>query len=293
MRTFFLIMTFLCLYANARAQDLIITTSNDSIHCKVTEFKGTHVSYLKMINNQYIKHSIMAGEVKSVQYDVFPAEADHTARYEKHKTRGDQDLMIGVSAGFGYLTAPVAKGTPADQKSHIDDLRNGFALQASGVFFISGKAGVGLMYKMFKTSNTSNILYEDKTNGKLYLVSTTDNITTHFIAPSFWYRFGETTNKFSSMLNVSLGYYGYQNSASLGGVAFDLTTSTAGFYLSYEVDYALTETVSIFAHAGLFGASATRFEMKYPDGRKETVKLDDPESFSRFDGGAGLRFLLF
>lgn len=282
MRTLFLIMAFLCLYCTVQAQDLIITNNNDSIPCKIISIKNSRVTYRTGVNR-----SMPESDVKSVLYNVSVAPAQKKISFNRPDFKR---LQIGFNAGLGYLTARTASGLPSDMRKHIDGLRNGGNFEANAVYFISRRIGLGVMYHRFITSNTSNIAI-DTAPDRYMTITTTDDITSQFIGASIWYRVPPEFKKVTYMVNFSLGYFSYFNNA-MAIIPMEITASTMGIYFGFDTDYAITPSVSVYGHIGLFSASTDKAEVKLPTGQKATLRPDEKESFSRANIGAGIRFHL-
>lgn len=276
--TFFAIVLFLPF---AQSQDLIVTTSGDSINCVISKVKNENI-YFTFKHKDEIRNTLLPLEKVSYHATNF----FQTSLVPKGKVIGYRDYQrftFSVGGGFGYQTAKVGDDVPSDFRGYIKKLKSGFVFGADLTYYFSEMMGVGVKYAQFNSSNNMDDIYiEDSQGGRRY-GPMSDQLSISFIGPTFSTRFLNGSKNRAFTLGMCLGYMGYNDDKVIVD-NYKMTGSTLG--TSYDIGYqfSLSEKTSLGIQLSLISGNLYRY--KWDDGTTvETIKLEsgEYEGLSRID----------
>lgn len=273
-----------------KAQDLIVKTNNDSIPCKIKELGALYISYYYNNGGVIKTGNIATQQVKNFQYNALPVDSI----FLKHKGRLNTNSGIGIylsaTAGLGYLSAPIPKGTIPDfYKKYLTELRSGTSFHINAMYFINSRIGLGFHYGNFNTQNyiTKVVVYTTKDT---LIGPLSDNINTHYFAPTLYIKFGNTKQSVLPMIAIGAGYTSYVNDASLA-IPFKIESSTIGLNLQGILDINMGYNLALSLKLGVYSGSLTKATITDINAQsKRTVTFTEPDNISRIDLHAGLRY---
>jgi len=286
-----IILTLLIIFSTPiKAQDLIIKTNNDSIICKIKELGALYISYYYNNVGVIKLGNIATQQVKNFQYSVLPADSIFLKHKGRLNTNSGIGLYLSVTAGLGYLSAPLPEvSIPDFYKKYLTELRSGTSFHVNAMYFINSRIGLGFHYGNFNTKNniTKVVVY---TTTDTLIGPLSDDINTHYFAPTFYIKFGHTKQSVLPMIALGAGYTSYVNDASLA-IPFKIESSTIGIHLQGILDinmgYNLALSLKLGAYSGsLIQATITDINAQ----SKRTVTFTEPDNISRIDLHAGLRY---
>lgn len=273
--------------AVAFSQDLIVTTGGDSIHCAITKVKPDFIYFTFRYDGEYRSTLLPRSQVQYYREGYY-----QFAEVPKDKLVGAADFTrfsFGIGGGFSYLTGRVSDNIPPDLRDYIKQLKSGYHINADFTFFIIEYLGVGAKYSMFKTQNDVGIYVEDS-SGQIITGMLEDDMTIHFVGPTFFTRGSFKEEKAHFLFGIGAGYLRYKNEAQFID-AFTLTSNTFGMSFDLGMDFRLASRLYMSVAFSYMIGTITQYE--YDDGViKETIKLnkDEYENISRLDLSVGLRF---
>lgn len=290
-RIYILIVLLTLVSSSAKSQDLIVTTEEDSLNCKITKIRSDFIFFTFKYNNEIRNTLVPRGKVKFFRKGYYPIPEIPNDQL-KNLNVDDQDFRIGVYGGFSYMTAKLSNNIPASLTDYVNDLRTGYHLGGDLTFFVSENIGVGARYSMFRTANDPVVIYTvDARTGQIIYGLLRDDITMHFFGPTVCTRVSSANKKTHIISNFSVGYLAYRNEATLIN-DFTLTGSTAGLMCDIGVDVNIAKNLAlgvVFAYK-----LGTLNQYNYQDAnQRRTIKLDKDnlESISRIDISLGLRWI--
>jgi hypothetical protein len=282
----FLIVAFL----NTKAQDLIIKTNGDSIPCKIKELGALYISYYYNNNGVVAPGNIPTQQVKTFQYNVLPTDSVFLKKNKKANFHSGEGFYLSASVGLGYLVAPLPDGyIPDFYKEYLKELRSGTSYHINGFYFFNERIGLGFHYGNFNTHNVIDqvVVY---TNTDTLIGPLSDNITTHYFAPTLYLKFGNTKQPILPMLAVGFGYTNYVNDASLA-IPFKIESSTIGIHLQGILDINMGYNMALSLKAGVYSGSLTKAKITDINAQTtQTVTYTEPDNISRIDLHVGLRY---
>jgi hypothetical protein len=290
------ILFFLILIAaslSLSAQDLIVTSSRDSINCKVTKVDQDNIYYT--VNGQAGVLPLI--KVKACLYNYYLQKLPTVTQVpeiqeEKHESEPlsetDNDFKrfrFGLSGGYGYRTYSLSSGLTTELTNYYNKLRWGLVVNADATYFFSKKGGLGIHSSFYKSSNSLDNVWLF-VNSFLESGKIGDDISIFYVGPSFSRSLLEDDGFNSLLFTVSGGYTRYIN--NLVTISdYKLTSNSFGFSLQLAYDRAITKGLSVGIQASITGGSINKITQEDSSG---TTSYYYNESLVRFDLGAGIRF---
>lgn len=287
-RALLVIILFILVFSSSKAQDLIVTNKNDSIHCKITKVNDDYI-YFTFKKEDDFRSSLMAfKEVKSYQKDYF-SNPEVTEKqligYGKYPK-----FRIAIHGGYSHMLAKVSNELGSDFQSYVKDLKSGFHLGGDVSYYFNPVVGIGLKCHVFKSSNSMDDIYVEDDDGNRYYGIMSDKITTTFVGPTFSTRFLDKKKANAFIMSVGIGYLGYVN-RGVFITELNIKGSTPGLTLDFAYDVAISEHSALGLQISLITGSLSKLEVS--DGqRTETLTLEEGsyENISRIDLSVGFRF---
>lgn len=284
----FTIFILFIVNASTFGQDLIVTTDNDSINCRIAKVSSDFI-YFSILSEGEINNTLMPSENILVYTYAFFKESSVPPSSSPVDSNYPH-FSVGINGGFSYMTAKISDQVPDDYADYIKDLKSGYHISAEASFFLSKIYGLGIYYSNFRTSNSTSITLEDD-NGNLIHGELADRISVNYIGPIFTTRFLNKGNDGGFLLSLSLGYTGYKNNATYIE-NFDLTGNTVGFRFGMNYDIQIAESLLFSIGFSYTGGSLSKLNIKAP-GLSQTIELEKGqyESVSHIDLSIGFKFV--
>jgi hypothetical protein len=291
MKKIIFILFALTLPATIFSQDLIITDMGDSINCRINKIDDENI-YFSLGYKGRKRNTMMSLElVKKYEYGYFDNKETSFSNITWYS--GYKRTRTAFNFGWSYRTAQVENGLETLIERYFRELRTGFHISSDLNYYFTEYFGIGLKYSFFKSSNEMEnvrVTFEDGTEkiGKIK-----DDISIHFIGPSFNIRLlsGNRRNAFYS--GFSAGYVRYINDCLIVDKYF-LKGKTIGFSGDLGFDLGLSENVSLGLVISYTLGTLKEYEVD--DGTYRVIyemKAEDYDNLSRIDMSAGLRINLF
>ena len=285
----YVILFCLIYYSNCLSQDLIVTTSNDSINCKITKLKKENIHFIFKNKTEYQSTLIPLSKVSFYKYDFFqknkiPKEA--IPGYEDY-----QKIRISCSGGYSYAPASLRNNTNSELRNYYNDLRSGYNLETGFTYFINKTIGFGLKYNILKSSNSLDNVNFIGINGENLVGKLEDNISASFFGGSMALRFISKSKKNAFLMVSSIGYMTYTNNQILVD-PFTLKSNGLGLVSEFAYDLGLSDNLSLGFQIGMSTGFLNQIELNTPTGI-EAFKLPDNERLqgsARLDFSIGLRY---
>lgn len=279
---------FLIIFVNiAFSQDLIVTTDNDSINCKITKIDNTYIHFTFKQDNKALTTLIPLVKMKSHLYNYYSYTEAPTAKSPKLKDY--PKFRISLGGGFSYRTAKVASTVPSELVDYMKKLKLGFNFYADGAGYFNRFIGLGGSCKWFRTSASMEGIFN--VNGNMLHTGTiSDNINILFVGPMFSARFLNKTKRHALHLNASIGYMGYWDDAILV-YPYRIQGNTVGFVSEIGYDVRITDDLLIgFQLSAVSGVLSSYTQSSGYSSQKVYLETRQYESLHRLDITVGLRF---
>jgi hypothetical protein len=270
------------------SQDLIVTNEGDSLNCKITKITENAIYFTFKYKDEIRSTLLPTNQVKHYQQDYYqtsivPAEKIVSREIYPH-------FRAAINGGLSYRTAKLSEDIPSDFDQYFRDLNSGGNYGFSLSYFFSEYLGLGFQYDVYRSKNETDLVYVTPPGGPTRGGPMSDNITINFIGPSFSTRLLDRNKKNSFLVNLSIGYMGYKNSAVLI-TDYLIKGSTLGWDWDIGYDIRIAENWAIGFQLSYKGGYITEYELSDGNDTK-TVKLEmgHYESLYRIDLSLGIRF---
>jgi hypothetical protein len=282
------ILFSLLIINSIKAQDLIITKEGDSLNCKITKIKANNIYFTFKYKEEIRSTLLPIGDVKYHQYNHYQTSIVPIDKIIDNKEKYPH-FRVALNGGWSYRLAKLSNDIPSDFEEYSKDLKSGYNYGLDLSYYFSEHAGFGLKYSDFNSKNEIDIVSTYPDNSTQY-GKMSDNISINFIGPFFSSRFLNANKKNSLIMNIGIGYLGYNNNAVLIS-DYKIKGSTVGFCWDIGYDIGLSENFALGFQFSYTAGTLTEYELS--DASKiQTIKLDknNYESLSRIDLSIGLRF---
>ncbi|GHU62247.1 hypothetical protein FACS1894123_02850 [Bacteroidia bacterium] len=295
-----------------KGQDIIITTQQDTIACKILSISPTHINYEQKIGNQRaVGKFIPVEQVLEYYRDSQPEQ----------KTASSSKLVrpwrVSLQAGYAHLTASTSEAeqelqnsgiSKSDAKSHYKHLKNGVHLSGDVHYFFNDYLGAGVKYSFFHSSSDMELLYNMSLYSSVsyynsyehYIMGVDQRLYIHYVGPSLitqqWLNKNQT---FQLLAELSIGYAYYRDELRISPYLYSDDTTLGileeGKSLGKNVEVSLAyyplTYLSVSANVGFVSASFKKLDETTPMG-KTTIKLDKDqhENVSRLNASIGVQF---
>jgi hypothetical protein len=261
---------------NVFSQDLIVTKSNDSIHCRIMGIRGNDMLYEYSDTAGINQSRISLGEMTFYHYGYFKNEKliRGAAGYALPKIR------VGFTGGYSLRSTKANASIPSNVASDINKRRSGFHYGGDITAYVSETIGIGIRVSGFRA-----VLKTEETE------STSNRISIGYVGPSINFRFLDNTKK--NFLNVafSIGYTGYKNQIELD--SYILKGNTLGYCFDLGYDFRLSQNWAFGIQiSGLTGRIKNIVLSDGYDIGKIKLEKQNYERLSRIDLSVGLRCYL-
>lgn len=270
------------------SQDLIVTTSGDSINCKITKVKDENI-YFTFKHKDEIRNTLLPlTNVKNHVNDFF--QKSEVPKDKVFAKQNFEHFRFAINGGLGYETARIGDGVPSDFKDYARQLKSGYVFGGDLTYYFLEVLGVGVKYSQFNSSNNLDNIYVDDGQGVRKYGRMSDDLSINFIGPTFSTRLFNGDKSKAFIFSLGLGYMGYSDNKVIVD-NYKMTGSTMG--ISYDVGYDFEVSKKAILGVQLSLISGTLLSYKWDDGTSvQTIKLqnDEYENLSRIDLTIGLRF---
>ena len=285
-----LLIAFLALFISSSlcAQDVIVTTSDQTISCKITKLEKDYIQFVYLKDGVYESTLIQRSEVKS-----FKQGFDPTIKIPKDSLPGYIDasgIRLAISGGLSYDPGRIEGVTP---ENFYKDLRSGYHIEIGGIYFFDRTIGVGLKYNLFKSSNSFDNVSFDNPDGEQVTGRLENKITASFIGATLATRFLGKNTKTAFFINSSFGLLHFKNEQVLVD-NYEVNAKTFGTSVDLGYDVQVAKQFYLGLQLGITGGRIKKFDFESPDGT-ETVELPNGQRFignPRLDFSLGVRYTL-
>jgi hypothetical protein len=293
----------------AEAQDLIVTTKGDSIHCKITEIKEEqYIRYVHLEYEEVKKDFVPLIWVVYYKKDFFPFSeidiflAENLERtIEKHRqelaaehVKKARMQRVGASTSFLFSAGwskriSNLKNLDYDEETlaYSRALQSGWNFGMGLRFPFTYTVGLGLKYSLFYSSCAQEFIVDTDPNGNpnYFNLKTTQMI--HYFAPMLNVNFPNADSTRAVTLGVGIGYQRYKE---VTRVEPKITGTGSHFGFNWDIgyDFALSKPVSPFVRFSFYIGNILTATVKQ-GGSSSTGRLRVPENISRIDLTVGVR----
>ncbi len=279
-----------------QAQDLVVTTDQDSINCKIMHVYSAEI-YFKYKDDGREKSMLMplskVAYYEKNYYGVQEKE-ESTSTTDKADAGGGKTIVdypklrIGLQLGLSYQLGQIPDGLKAQDEEHLEGLRSGLSYGVEISHFVNRVLGFGAKLSYFRAKQeTEGYIWFDPSTSIFYETTMVDDVRILFVGPSLSFRNLPITSRSSFYSSVSIGGLLYKDNAYLME-PITITGSATGVGLDLGYDISLSKHFSLGILFSTTLGVLTNVEVEDSSGISEV-----PVNFSlcRFDLSVGIRLM--
>lgn len=253
------------------SQDLIVTLTNDSLNCEITQIDSEFIHF-NMVYNQKVRNSVlMLAVIKKYEENYYSKSSIPS----KGKSSEYSRFHIILNGGASYLLDPIADNVSDEFQDYYQDLKMGYNLGLDVNYYFNKTIGLGIKYNYFSSSSSSKGSSNDGGNTSEWDIS--ESIMINFVGPTFLARFLSKKNKNAFILGVSAGYMWYNDDAVLLGPVI-ITGNTFG--LNVDASYHISLSKKFFLGFSVSTTAGFLNKITIDDGTiSETYNLENFEDY--------------
>ncbi len=278
---FLLLLSFCAL--NAKAQDVIVINSGDTIICNIISVETTGLLYKELDSNET---KLMPKEVV-VSYEIhldefIPTEVElptfkKTPKVKRSKNR-DKGAKFGLGAGYTYMLAPISSNTPKSLESYARNTKSGYNIKVNVSHFFGRYFGLGVKYSFVQLKGEMEI------NQAWWQILYKHNIKMHFAGAHFTSRFSSKKKGVRFLPGISVGFIEY-NSKMQSATTNHFNARTFGLGVDFGLDLKL--------HRSLYFALGLDFMVAFlNENSYYGSQTGGNNNLTRMDVSGGLRYYL-
>jgi len=319
MKKIFFLLLVLFVQLTLSAQDKIITTSGDTILCRIVSVSNGQIVYEQQVGN-HISGKIISlsdvaeyfrGQAKQLSNEIYISQLRTPAPA--------QPWLLSLSVGGAYL--PWLLENVTGEYAENDDykkLNKGFALNANAHYLITNHVGFGVHYSFFTSGYKSNFpLMIDSYYPTYTKANSRDRQYVNYAGLSVVFRqFLDENSKFSLSQTLSggllfyraesqnkiffPGYYGGYGYGGYGQFQYVsenalITGDTFGATVGISAEYKILPYLSVGVGGNFMYGKLSKASIEYKNSFGNTEKatnVENPLNLSRIDYSLVLRFQL-
>lgn len=249
-----LISLLLVFSLDIRAQDLIVTTSGDSLNVVIKNLGDTQVVYVYYINyNDEVRSTIEKKKMQSFQFDFYKKRANGKVNGLKLETINNKKITkdsstkaasilpiistenynsfeIGIYAPYSWRTLSKPAGFP---DSYFSQLNSGTGIAFDMSIYSSENNGIAFSYFLFFT----NAEMSGYSNSNLNYYKVSDDYQIHFGQINYTYRCFLDDSDTQFRLQIGGGFLRYANQGAVNNNTNELTGIGPSLGLGLFIDY--------------------------------------------------------
>lgn len=267
-------------------KDKILTTSAQIIYCNITKIDIQDIFYTEIIHGKEIQKSIGLSDV--YQYTSINKNKVIPKSTEEAKDTTYKKFKLVIAGGYAAKSGKILEGVTSDERSYLEDLKNGYFIGVNAGMFFNPYWGLGFKYSGFSSSSSSKIGIMDE-EGNIHRVPIVSNLKMNFFGPVVNYRLTSTNNKSEVIFGLSIGKIFYKDTGSINGLYTIMSSETIGVGMEVSGTYFLTPNFGLLLHGNMLGGSFSNMSFTIGDYSDTIVfKEDEKESAGRYEIGVGL-----
>ncbi len=287
----FLIPIIICATCGSvRAQDLIVTTSGDSIHCAITTVAPKRIFYARAGTDDRTQDIAIEEVAMYQRQGYFPVILGKVRSLGSRNTKNER-WILSLGGGYSRLLAPAQEGLSTEEQDYINTMRNAMHLSASIACFWSATVGISAEYHSMSGAKASGTMRFPVSADSSITGPVEDDLTLTFIGANL-----ETlvplSTRTSLYTSLGLGYLKYRNDAVIIERAL-VTGNTFALNLRLGVDVELSKKVGLGIQLGYLMAKVDRLEYDFGYGKLNLqLPSSQAQNVSHLDAGMALRLRL-
>lgn len=261
------------------AQDLLVTTSNDSLNCRILKQRSGYVQfeYVNPASNRRQKTILPETQIESIIRNYYKESA---VKSKEVTDNNYSKIRLNANVGYGYKLG-ISSASSEEEIAYEKDIRNGYRFGGEFDVFFNSKNGIGFKFSQFNSKADVNVevsFDENSDSTETYAASEKLMIAQYSVLWRHRWLSQQSNNSFN--LGLGLGVVRYKDQLTfLDLVLYEEAFSVAlELELSYDVGISekLALTFGVDMGTGYFEKST----INYPDGSSESITYPEGKGVS-------------
>lgn len=248
------------------AQDLIVTTTNDSINCKVGQQQGSFTLYKINTPEGIQSRAINNNSILKVQYNFYTSNNKIVPAPKKYINE------TSFNAGIGYTM--LFKLFDVDDiyfKDYYNDLSNGINLHAEIQRSFNPKLGLSLRYDYFKSSAEKNN-YTFVSQSQNITADIHEEVTIHTLSPGLYYKI-PLVEDMKIKLFGSYDHNFYDDAVKINSTTLDVFGNKSGLSLGIAYEKAINKNIDVSLQIKYRASKLNKITYVNGSGNKTEIEL--------------------
>ena len=278
------------LVSKIQAQDLIVTTSGDSINCTITKINNGFI-YFTFKHNNEVRNTLLPTNQVVVQHKNYFSEPEIPKSYV-FKAKFPR-FRVAANGGWQYRTAKLPSGLDPFWNEHYKKMKSGFHYDVQAAYFFAYNHGIEVLFSQHFFGNTlKNMFLVDDGGNTIGFGNLKNKTMFNYVGANYIVRFFNSKKVNCFSMTFGLGYLGYIDKLIFNNEEFiKMTASTIGVNLGVGYDIGIAKNLAIGFKFSFMGGSFRNYKLT-ADGKttSETMPEKTSEGLGTIKLAVGLRF---
>ena len=273
-----------------QSQDLIVTTSGDSINCTITKVTKDYI-YFTFKHDAEIRNTLLHVNQVSVQQKKYFSEPEIPANYV-FKAKFPR-FRVAIDGGWQYRLAKLASGMDIFWQEHYKKMKSGLHYNIQAAYFFTDNHGIEVMFSQQFFDNTLRnvILFNEEGNVVASGILKEKNIF-NYAGANYIVRFFNSKKKNYFLMTFGMGYLGYIDNLIFNDNEYSkITAATLGVNFGLGYDIGILKDFGIGFKLSFMGGSFRNYKQTLNGiTTNETLPEKTSEGLGTIKLSVGLRF---
>lgn len=273
------------LVGSISAQDLLVTTKGDSIHCSLIAVNQEQIFFKRTNPPSQQKDSIARSSVIRIIHDYQkPTSTTNntpTNNLDKNLKKIDpirkSFIRFAATGGYSFIVGLLPQDISPSFEKYLRELRTGYNFGGDFTYYFRNRIGLGVTANVFRTQvQMDDVIITDEF-GTMYKVDMKDNITIRYFAPHVSFLKELESINSSVYAKAGFGLASYTNEAYLI-VPLSIKAPSVGAFYEFGFSTKISQLVSFGIQASYLVSTITEYSVSSPYGT-QTVKSTGPDGY--------------
>lgn len=269
----------ICFSGLLQGQDLIVTTSGDSLNCKIHKERSGFVqfTYLNPSTNKPTKTVLSSQKISSMKRNFYVNDELNPAM---KKMVNYQKVRLNANIGYAYKLGISSANTP-DEEAYERDIRNGYRFGGGIDIFFNDKNGIGFKFRQFNSRADIDIevMFDDNPDStEIYAATEKLKIAQYSLLWRRSWNSAVSNNSFN--IGLGLGVVTYRDNITFLNQTLYEEAFAVGLELELSYDVGLSDNIYLTFGADMGGGYFESSTINFPDGSSESISYPDGEGVS-------------
>jgi len=260
-------------------QDLIVTSSGDSLNCKIHKERSGFVqfTYLNPSTNKPTKTVLSSTKISSMQRNFYAKDELNPAM---KKMVDYQKVRLNANIGYSYKLGISSARTP-EEEAYERDIRNGYRFGGGIDLFFNDRNGIGFKFSQFNSRADIDVQVSfDNNPDSTETYAATENLRIAQYSLLWRRRWNSDYTNNSFNLGLGLGLVTYRDNITFLNQTLYEQAFAVALELELSYDIGLSDNIYLTFGADMGTGYFESSTVNFPDGSSESITYPDGEGVS-------------